>query len=122
MKSAKTTHNISVWIAQDTTESRVRGLTKHANYFVDNHDSSYLGMVVQLYVQAHLGHYHVLTRKEYSQKLMAQLKSTPLLPIISTGVLIVGLSRKMRKQGVRISPPVRDGQELSLYVCLYDHC
>ena len=41
----------------------------------------YLGMAVQLYVQAHLGHYHILTQKEYSQKLMAQLKSTPLLPI-----------------------------------------
>ena len=38
--------------------------------------------------------------------------------IISTGVLIVGLSRKMRKQGVRISPPVEDGQELS-YICVY---
>ena len=45
---------------------------------IDNHDSGYLGMEVQLYVQAHLGHYHILTQKEYSQKLMAQLKSTPL--------------------------------------------
>ena len=45
---------------------------------IDNHDSGYLGMAVQLYVQAHLGHYHILTQKEYSQKLMAQLKSTPL--------------------------------------------
>ena len=44
---------------------------------IDNHDSGYLGMAVQLYVQAHLGHYHILTQKEYSQKLMAQLKSTP---------------------------------------------
>ena len=25
---------------------------------IDNHDSGYLEMVVQLYVQAHLGHYH----------------------------------------------------------------
>ena len=47
--------------------------------YIDNHDSGYLGMAVQLYVQAHLGHYHILTQKEYS--LMAQLKSTPLLPI-----------------------------------------
>ena len=45
---------------------------------IDNHDSGYLGMAVQLCVQAHLGHYHILTPKEYSQKLMAQLKSTPL--------------------------------------------
>ena len=28
-------------------------------YTVDNHDSGYLGMAVQLYVQAHLGHYHL---------------------------------------------------------------
>ena len=35
-------------------------------------------MAVQLCVQAHLEHYHILTQKEYSQKLMAQLKSTPL--------------------------------------------
>ena len=41
------------------------------------HDSGYLGMAVQLYVQAHLGHYHILTQEEYSQELMAQLKSTP---------------------------------------------
>ena len=45
---------------------------------IDNHDSGYLGMAVQLYVLAHLGHYHILTQKEYNQKLMAQLKSTPL--------------------------------------------
>ena len=52
---------------------------------IDNHDSGYLGMAVQLYVQAHLGHYHILTQKEYSQKLMAQLKSTPLFtPICIT--------------------------------------
>ena len=25
---------------------------------IDNHDSGYLGMVVHLYVQAHLEHYH----------------------------------------------------------------
>ena len=45
---------------------------------VDNNDSGYLGMAVQLYVQAHLGHYHKLAQKDYSQKLMAQLKTTPL--------------------------------------------
>ena len=49
---------------------------------IDNHHSGYLGMAVQLYVQAHLGHYHILTQKEYSQKLMAQLKSTRLLTYI----------------------------------------
>ena len=49
---------------------------------IDNHDSGYLGMAVQLYVQAHLGHYHILTQKEYSQKLMAQLKSMPLFTYI----------------------------------------
>ena len=47
---------------------------------IDSHDSGYLGMTVQLYVQGHLGHYHVHldseAEKEYSQKLMAQLKST----------------------------------------------
>ena len=39
-------------------------------------------MTVQLYVQAHLGHYHIFTQKDYRQKLMAQLKSMlrPLLP------------------------------------------
>ena len=46
-------------------------------YPIDNHNSSYLGMAVQLYVQAQLGRYHILTQKEYSQKLMAQLKFTP---------------------------------------------
>ena len=46
------------------------------------HDSGYLGMAVQLYVQAHLGHYHILTQKEYSQNLMAQLKSTSLFTCI----------------------------------------
>ena len=35
-----------------------------ASPFIDNHDSSYLGMAVQLYVQAHLSHYHILTQKE----------------------------------------------------------
>ena len=49
---------------------------------IDNHDSGYLGMAVQLYVQAHLGHYHILAQKEYSQKLIAQLKSTPLFTYI----------------------------------------
>ena len=34
---------------------------------IDNRDSGYLGMAVQLYVQAHLEHYHILTQKEYSQ-------------------------------------------------------
>ena len=53
-----------------------------ASYRVDNHDSGYLGMAVQLYVQAHLGHYHILTQKEYSQKLMAKLKIMPLLTYI----------------------------------------
>ena len=31
---------------------------------IDNHDSGFLGMAVQLYVQAHLRHYHILTQKE----------------------------------------------------------
>ena len=31
---------------------------------IDNHDSGYLGMAVQLYVQAHLGHYHILQDPE----------------------------------------------------------
>ena len=37
---------------------------------IDNHDSGYLGMAVQLYVQAHLGYmyYHILTQKDYSKK------------------------------------------------------
>ena len=40
--------------------------------------------------------------------------------IISTGVLIVGLRRKIQKQGIIISLPVEDGQELSSYkpMCL----
>ena len=33
----------------------------YGSCFFDNHDSCYLGMAVQLYVQAHLGHYHMLT-------------------------------------------------------------
>ena len=46
-----------------------------ATHYIDNHNSDYLGMVVQLYVQAHLSHYHIiLTQEEYSQKLVAQLK------------------------------------------------
>ena len=54
----------------------------HCQASIDNHDSGYLGMAVQLYVQAHLGHYHILIQKEYSQKLMTQLQSTPpFLPI-----------------------------------------
>ena len=48
------------------------------NIIIDTHDSGYLGMAVQLYVQAHLGHYYIFTEKEYSQKLIVQLKSTPL--------------------------------------------
>ena len=51
---------------------------------VDNHDSGYLGLVVQLYVQAHLGHYHFLIQKDYSQKLMVQLKSMPLFTYMCT--------------------------------------
>ena len=34
---------------------------------IDNYNSGYLGMAVQLYVQAHLGHFHILTQQEYSQ-------------------------------------------------------
>ena len=49
---------------------------------IDNDDSGYLGMAVQLYGQAHLGHYHILSQKEYSQKLMAQLNFTPLLTYV----------------------------------------
>ena len=40
---------------------------------IDHHNSGYLGMAVQLYVQAHLGHYKILTQKDYSQKPIAQL-------------------------------------------------
>ena len=54
---------------------------KAQNEVIDNHNSGYLGMAVQLYVQGNLGHYHILTQKDYSQKLMAKLKPTPLLPI-----------------------------------------
>ena len=63
------------------------------SYIVDNHDSGYLGMAVQLHVQAHLGHYHILTQKEYSQKLMAQLKPTPLF----TYICIIELLKTCRK-------------------------
>ena len=38
----------------------------NTSYVIGYHDSGYLGMAVQLYVQAHLGHYHILTQKEYS--------------------------------------------------------
>ena len=31
----------------------------HLLCIIDNHDSGYLGMAVQLYVQTHLGHYHI---------------------------------------------------------------
>ena len=36
---------------------------------IDNHDNGYLEMAAQLYVQAHLGHYHVhiLIQEEYSK-------------------------------------------------------
>ena len=37
--------------------------------------------LVYVCVQAYFGHYHILTQKEHSQKLMAQLKFTPILPI-----------------------------------------
>ena len=37
------------------------------NSGIDNYYRGYLGMAVQFYVQAHLGHYHILTQKEYSQ-------------------------------------------------------
>ena len=47
------------------------------------------------------------------QELVSHLKESN---IISTGVLIGGLSQKMQKQGVRISPPDQDSQELGLYV------
>ena len=52
---------------------------QHIQY--DSHDSGFLGMAVQLHVQARLRHYHILTQKVYSQKLLAQLKSTPFFPI-----------------------------------------
>ena len=35
-------------------------------FCIDYHNSGYLVMAVQLYVQAHLGHCHILTQKEYS--------------------------------------------------------
>ena len=49
---------------------------------IDNHDCGYLGMAVQLFVQAHLGSYHILTQKDYSPKLLAQLECTPLFTYI----------------------------------------
>ena len=61
---------LDVWVLKVTSSAMMMD--------IDNHDSGYLGMAVQLCVQAHLGHYHILTQKEYSQKLMAQLKSTSL--------------------------------------------
>ena len=33
----------------------------HCAEFIDKHDSGNLGIAVELYVQAHLGHYHILT-------------------------------------------------------------
>ena len=65
----------------------------YSTYSIDNHDSGYLGMAAQLYVQAHLGHYHILTQKECSQKLMAQLNSMPLF----TYICIVGTSKNLYK-------------------------
>ena len=60
-----------VSVATDQTVSD--GLTEDvligvgtAIVIIDNHDSGYLGMAVQLHVYAHLGHYHILTQKEYS--------------------------------------------------------
>ena len=47
---------------------------------IDNHDSGYLGMTVQLYVQA--WDIIILTQKEYNPKLMAQLKSMLLFTYI----------------------------------------
>ena len=32
---------------------------------IDNHDSGYLGMAVQLYVQAHLGHFSMINALTY---------------------------------------------------------
>ena len=59
-------------------DKSVKVIAYEVSTSIDNHDSGYLGMAVQLYVQANLSHYHILTQKEYNQKLMAQLKSTPL--------------------------------------------
>ena len=42
----------------------IQNRSSHKILFIDNHDSGYLGMAVQLYVQAHLGHYHILTKKD----------------------------------------------------------
>ena len=55
-------------ILRDTEGGRMPPLSIPQNSH--NHDSGYLGMAVQLYVQAHLRHYHILTQKEYSQKLI----------------------------------------------------
>ena len=49
---------------------------------IDNHDGEYPGMAVQLYVQSHMEHYHLVTQNKYSLKLMAELKTTPLLTYI----------------------------------------
>ena len=47
------------------------------------YDSGYLGMAVQLYVQAHLGHYHIWTQKDYSKKTDSTAEIyTPFLSII----------------------------------------
>ena len=50
---------------------------------IDNHNSGALYSIpldlpMQLYVETYLGHHHILAQKEYSPKLMAQPKSTPL--------------------------------------------
>ena len=66
--------DIKIPLDQVTGEPLLKdGIPRH----IDNHDSGYLGMTVQLYVQAYLGHYHIFIQKDYRQKLMAQLKSTP---------------------------------------------
>ena len=72
-----TTYIICILVRSSFNDYDIAGMQACSYMYIDNHDSGYLGMAVQLYVQAHLGHYHILTQKEYSQKLMAQLKSTP---------------------------------------------
>ena len=73
--------SLSPWIPIDIGWNFCHNLIAFC-WFIDNHDSGYLGMAVQLYLQAYLGHYHILTQKENSQKLIAQLKSTPLFTYI----------------------------------------
>ena len=66
---------------------RYHKIQKHFQNVIDNHDSGYLGMAVQLYVQAHLRHYHILTQK------VAQMKSMPLF----TYICIIELLKTCRK-------------------------